>query len=504
MTLPPRLRRAPRGSPLLGALLFLPIGVSIRLITWGVGFTGTVWVAAGMVLSVIYLLCWDADRIWEAATKVSGRREGRLGKPLMIGRARALGVRCPVLVGAAWFAPGALTAQVDEEIARAWFEEAAELCDREAGRLWGVSLCGPMVFADPATGTLAANRPLPNAPRPRTLGYANAVVEWGSERWTTFVWPMIPSDEAARARLMLHELFHRVQPALGLYVPVSEGENEHLDTPEGRYWMQLEWRALAVALESCGAVEARALRDALAFRAARRTRFPGASQPERISELNEGLAQYTATVAAAATEDRAAAGAVAQLAEAVHKESFVRTFAYPSGAAYGILLDTHAPGWTRRIDQSVDLGDLLMQSARIEPAEDAEDAARRYGGAALWSAEQDRESKRQAEIARLRARFVEGPVLVLPRGSNASFITTGVTPIPGAGTIYPSFRVAGEWGSIEADRVLMSPDGRRLTVPAPFTRDGAEVLGEGWRIVLEAGWGVRPGPRDGDFLIARE
>jgi hypothetical protein len=55
-----------------GALLFLPIGLSILLITWGVGFGLTVGVAAGMLLSVTYLICWDGDRIWAAASTLWG------------------------------------------------------------------------------------------------------------------------------------------------------------------------------------------------------------------------------------------------------------------------------------------------------------------------------------------------------------------------------------------------------------------------------------------------
>ncbi|HVS13107.1 MAG TPA: hypothetical protein VMV46_04235 [Thermoanaerobaculia bacterium] len=398
-------------------------------------------------------------------------------------------------------------AQVDPERAAAYFEEAATLCQREGSRLWGVSLCGPMVFADPVTGTIATNQDAPDAPRPRVLGYANAALEWGGERWATFVWPMIPEDETARARLLLHELFHRVQPELGLYIPLSDGENEHLDTPEGRYWMQLEWRALAEALESSGEEEIQALRDALAFRAIRHARFPGAAERERASEINEGLAQYTATVAAAPSLRRAAADAVDQLAEAAEKESLVRTFAYPSGTAYGILLDARSPGWTRRLEATADLGQMLGAASGIGPAESAESdesaesAARRYGGPELWAAEQELESERQARIAELRDRFVDGPVLVLPRGRNASFITTGVHPIPGSGTIYPSFRVTGEWGSIEAEQVLTSVDGRTLTVPAPFTVEGEQLSGDGWTVELATGWAVRPGPRPGDFEV---
>ena len=49
-----------------------------------------------------------------------------------------------------------------------------------------------------------------------------------------------------RREFMLHELFHRIQPDLGLIT--LSGQNAHLDTVEGRVWLRLEWRALARAL----------------------------------------------------------------------------------------------------------------------------------------------------------------------------------------------------------------------------------------------------------------
>ena len=56
---------------------------------------------------------------------------------------------------------GAVTAaeaQVQPALAVRYFEEATKLCERDAGRLWGVSLCGPMVIVDEATGTRATSR----------------------------------------------------------------------------------------------------------------------------------------------------------------------------------------------------------------------------------------------------------------------------------------------------------------------------------------------------------
>ena len=60
----------------LGAVLLLPVGLSILLITWGIGFGGTVYVTAGMLLSVIYLICWDADKIYAAGGQLFAKREG--------------------------------------------------------------------------------------------------------------------------------------------------------------------------------------------------------------------------------------------------------------------------------------------------------------------------------------------------------------------------------------------------------------------------------------------
>jgi hypothetical protein len=60
----------------------------------------------------------------------------------------------------------AAEAQVQPEVAKRYFEEATKLCERDAGRLWGVSLCGPMVIVDQATGTRATSQPEPGGRHP--------------------------------------------------------------------------------------------------------------------------------------------------------------------------------------------------------------------------------------------------------------------------------------------------------------------------------------------------
>ena len=395
-------------------------------------------------------------------------------------------------------------AQVDQQRAEAYFKEAATICQRDGGRLWGVSLCGPMVFADARTRTLATNQPRPPEEQPRVLGFTNAPIEWGGSRWAAYIWDFTTSFGDARARgiLLLHELFHRIQPDLGLIT--LSGQNAHLDTLEGRVWLRLEWRALARALGQTDEDRKRAVSDAAAFRFARRSQFANSAENERVEEIREGLAQYTGTVATAASHAEAVASALEQLAAAEQHETFLQQ-AYTTGVAYGILLDTASPDWRRRVRSDSDLGQMLMAAMDVTPVANAVEASARYGGAELRAAEQTRAEQRVARLRELRNRFVDGPVLVVPSGGGGTFNAVGATPIPGAGTVYVlPYRQSGAWGTLNATNgVLVGDDGTRR-LPGPARIDGANVTGEGWTVTVATGWTVRSGPRSGDYQIIRD
>src|SRR5687767_15924753 len=85
-------------------------------------------------------------------------------------------------------------AQVDQQRAQQYFKEAQALCERDAGRLWGVSLCGPLVIVDQRTGTRATNQPEPDGPVPRFQGLADGPVTWGGVRWFSMPLFMIPAN----------------------------------------------------------------------------------------------------------------------------------------------------------------------------------------------------------------------------------------------------------------------------------------------------------------------
>jgi hypothetical protein len=406
-----------------------------------------------------------------------------------------------VLLGAA----ATPDAQVQPQLAERYFKEAMTLCERDAGRLWGVSLCGPMVIVDQATGTRATSQPEPDGQPPRFPGFADGPVSWGGLRWFSFPWYMLPEKEAdVRQQVMLHGLFHRIQPELGL--TPSDGFNEHLDTLEGRVWMQLEWRALRWAVESSGSDRAEAIADALAFRRERRRRFPGAADNERRDEIREGLATYTGIAAWANSPADAHRAAASALAGGESQPSFVGQFEAASGPAYGVLLDDVMPGWRRQVQDTSDLGDLLASATNRPPTTDVALAAARYDAATLRTAEEARDRAQQARVAELRRRFVDGPVLTMPAAGSGTSDSTGAIGIPGAGTVFfRNFTLSAPWGRLDADGgVLRAADGATLSVPVTGSLEGATLEGDGWSVTLNAGWAVQAAARPGSFTIVRK
>jgi hypothetical protein len=398
-------------------------------------------------------------------------------------------------------------AQVDQQRAQEYFKEARALCERDGGRLWGVSICAPMVIADLRTHTIATSQPAPEGAWPRGLGIVNAPIQWGGTTWVAYTWSDVTNRrQRERNELFLHELFHGVQKQLGLTEQART--TEHLDAVDGRYWLRLEWRALAQALRESGEQRKLAVRDALAFRQARRMLYPDSVEDERGQEITEGLAAYTGTVLAAPSAADAIVSALDLLANTeagALAASFVRSFAYMSGPPYGLLLDASSPGWTRRVRATDDLGTLVMRAFAVQPAADVTASAIRYGGGEIRASEQKRDQERQERLAELRRLFVDGPVLLLPGGSH-SYDTRGAFVIPDVGTVYfGPFRASGNWGTLEAEKgVLVASDGRSRRVSAPVWRDDGTFTGDGWTFKVAPGWVVREGARRGDYEVVRE
>lgn len=407
---------------------------------------------------------------------------------------------------------------IDAGLAALYFGEARAVCGRDGGRLWGKSLCGPMMFADPSTRAVVASEPdgEGNLKRsgdvyvgtlPSTVNVSNTSLVWAGVNWMVVVASYVPADSRRRATLFMHELWHRKQSEIGF--PPSGATNNHLDTREGRVWLQLEWRALASALTGRGRARRRAAADALLFRAYRRSIFPRAGSEERGMEMHEGLAEYTG-VRLGGGPAPALYVTDFELKEEPKRETFVRSFAYASGPAYGVLLDEVAPGWTRKLRSVDDLGLLLQTGLHLELPRDirraAFERAAAYDGASLMAHEREREEKRLRLLADYRARLVEGPLLVIPlKSMRMSFDPGNLVPLDSLGTVYPNIRVVDAWGilTVKSGGALMGATYGSVNVPAPADTSARPLRGEGWTLELNEGWSLEPGDRPGDFTIKK-
>jgi hypothetical protein len=406
-----------------------------------------------------------------------------------------------------------------EAAARA-FASARAASDRDAGKLWGRPVYGPLLLVDPASRRVLASQAdaegklhprdgLFEGEYPADRPIANTAVEWAGVRWAMILLPL-PDDLETRLELLEHELFHRLQPELGL--PPASYTIAHLDGLEGRTWLRLEWRALRAAIEGAGEAKRLGLEDALVFRAHRRALFPAGAGEERALEMNEGLAEDTGCALAAETPEVRRRLALQFLGKGEKRPSFARSFAYASGPAYGLLLDEKAAGWRKGLTPESDLGALLAGATGFQaPAELGAEAARRagrYDGAALRTEEAERERQRLERAAASRKRFVEGPTLTLPlREPQVSFNPNRLEPLDELGTVYRTLELVEAWGSLKVDEgggALLTGDWSRLTLPAPATRPGPKLEGDGWTLTLGAGWRWKPGARSGDWVLVSE
>ncbi|HKI86672.1 MAG TPA: hypothetical protein VKA53_07990 [Thermoanaerobaculia bacterium] len=401
---------------------------------------------------------------------------------------------------------------------RAAQREADRLCAKDGGRMWGVSLCGPLLFVDAGSKTAASTRPWPvpgarhqdgawTGPLPPSLGIANTSFTWHGESWSMILWPL-PKDRFARQALLMHELWHRVQKKIGF--PPEGPANAQLDTVKGRALLRLEWRALAVAIESIESEAAKrksAVKAALVFRQRRRELFKQAATEERELEMHEGLAEYTGFALAARSLAERRRHTLERLQSFDERDSFVRSFAYASGPAYGLLLDEVAPGWERKAKASDDLGGLLQGKMEISLPRDlaaaTEKAEGEFDGSKVIAEEEKRATEKRRLVARLRQSYVTGPRLVLPlHAMHMDFDPNHLQPLGKAGTVYRPLTVRDDWGKLVASGgALIASDWKSVVVPRPDASQ-ENLAGDGWTLELAPGWRVVAGARAGELTLS--
>jgi hypothetical protein len=337
---------------------------------------------------------------------------------------------------------------------------------------------------------------------PSDVMIANTAVQWNETKWTMLLWPL-PEDRDERRVLLAHEAWHRIQEEIGF--PSSGAANNHLNTLSGRYWLQLEWRALKKALRSSGNQQTAAITDAICFRLHRNRLFPGSQEQERAMELHEGLAEYTG-VRLALDPAKGITRTISHLENRpAELETFVRSFAYVSGPSYGLLLDQLMPDWVSKVTAKSDLAGLLRDAIRanIESDLDAEVNQRSqvYGGEELWIAEKSRDEKRIAQIESLTKKYTTGPRLIIPlKEMNMSFNPNELIPLGETGTYYPTLTVADKWGVLKVTGgAMIASDFQSVIVAVPDGFAGS-LKTTNWDLEPNESWNIDAG-KDGVFKL---
>jgi len=419
--------------------------------------------------------------------------------------------------------PQAAHAAVDPVKAQALFDEAARLCQADGGALWHHSLCGPILLVDWTDNTAVANQPDPAGvlepvgkvfagTLPADVVIANTPIEWSGKRWTELLWPL-PDDVAHRHVTLSHELFHRAQHELQM--PMGDGGNLHLDTLEGRTLLQLEWHALARALVAPDAVARNAaVSDALLFRHERYRLFPDARAEEHALELNEGVAEYTGVRVGLPTARERTAYALRDLECFIQSPTFVRSFAYATGPAWGLLLDKADPAWRDELAAAMKAGhpqgldDMLQAALKLpEPSPATVKAREADYDDTLRPREQARDQARQAHLAELKARLVDGPVLRLPLAhlhASYQFNPQTLEALGSDGVVYPTMTLSADWGTLKVEQGALLDKAMSGAAVSAAGSSADHLQGPGWRLTLAKGWTVAAGERNGDFVVKQE
>lgn len=395
------------------------------------------------------------------------------------------------------------------------FDEAKVICNRDAGALWGHTLCGPMLLVDPADRSVVANQAdaggvlkasglVFTGVLPSSEIVANTSIQWSGTRWIEILWPL-PEGTEKRHVIIAHESFHRIQPDLKMVL--HEGDNRHLDSLEGRYLLQLEWRALAKALNAATSVDRKAaINDALLFRSERYRIFPDAAEGEGALELNEGVAEYTGVRLGLETPNARISYAIGDLSAFVEAPSFVRSFAYATGPAYGLLLDQADPDWRHKLNSGQRLDQLLSAALKLPSPALATLKAREaiYDDGALRAHEVKREQAKVAHMAALKAKLIDGPVLTLPlKRTNYQFNPQTLQPLGDLGIVYPTLRLTDEWGVLDVDGDALVNQEKKVATVSAAGIDPSKLKGAGWSLTLSQGWTVVPGVRKGDMIVQK-
>lgn len=396
------------------------------------------------------------------------------------------------------------------------FQEVKEALKADNGQLWNHPLDGPVLMVNrdnraiiasenDNSGALKKQGAIFTGTLPEEINIANTATDWNGKRWTMVALPL-PDDKAERMNLLIHELFHRIQPEIG-FDSLFEIQSAHLDSKDGRICLKLELEALKKACLSEDPMPH--LKNALLFRQYRYQVFPDARQAENSLEINEGLAEYTGAILSGRT-DRELRDHFAEIITGFYNNpTFVRSFAYYTIPVYGYFMQQSDTHWNLKADRETNLSDFILGFFGITPKtidyKDVKNAGEGYGMDSIIEQETQRVLQHEALINKYLAIFQgDSVVRIIPENMNIGFNPNNIMPLDTLGTVYPNLRITDNWGILEVDSCgsLINPGWNLVTISCPDGISDTLITGKGWNLKLNSGWQLKK--TDRGFVVTRK
>ena len=385
-----------------------------------------------------------------------------------------------------------------------YFKYVEQICNSDNGRLWGENLYGPIMYVDSRNRTIYANvadsagilrdrEGIFTGLLPRERLITNNVIEFGGIKYAMVPLPDT-EDRYRMAARTVHSLFHCFQERHGL--KPSTFNTRHLNDPNARFYLKLEWKALINAIGSTGEARKLAIRDALIFRGARREQLPEAIIDENKFEDYEGLATFTYIKLCSANSDERRERILEYLDRIYRNNSYASGYGFVHGALYATLLDD--TGFDFKLIQTpdFDLGKATLEAYGVTlPAvcrDVAGSLAMNYDVQAIRAEESELETMINDRTRKIITTFIEKPVVTITLESpNFSYEPEDINFLDSLGTLYEKLRVSDNWGKLTVDDggALLANDLRTLRISArDIEIERNHIYGAGWHLMLNDGW----------------
>jgi len=378
-------------------------------------------------------------------------------------------------------------------------------CEKYSNKFFGVSLYVPQMFVDRQSRITYINPGEINDSLcnnsikitcidklPDSISIANSDILWNGTRYAMFALPL-PKAKEDIMELIAHESFHVIQYKLNLRPNTCS--NIHLDDFEGKFWLQMEFRALFDAIKDTVNRDIN-IKNALIFRKYRHSLYPYADSFEQNLEILEGLANYTGWKFSNKTKDQLIEFLDNSINNLYTNMSLSRNFAYISGLLYGYLFDKACDNWYSEININSDFGFLIekLYDVKIDRAQDlqtlANNCIKQYNGMEIYNKEKIYFKRRKKLANRLKNKLLyDNNIIATLEDPSFELRSNIILTIDTTGTAYNNIRVSDNWGILSTKAPgLLCNNKFYISINRLKKVDPNTYQGKGWKLILYDGY----------------